>query len=33
MEEFDVLIVSHKKDFDKLQDKINNKLAHLHLVS
>ena len=20
-------------DFDKLQDKINNKLAHLHLVS
>ena len=22
-----------QKDYDKLQDKINNKLAHLHLVS
>ena len=22
-----------KEDYDKLQDKINNKLAHLHLVS
>jgi hypothetical protein len=22
-----------QKDYDKLQDKINNKLAHLHLVT